>query len=322
MDFVILDKTGKEKGYLPAGSEMDFEIGTDKSDMQLVVEPKVIEHGDFVVCYGTGYGAVMEESVIRSDTHTETWYGYGFRKLLDQIIIEPDQGQDYRVVSGDPNAILRSLLSTKLGGFFSIPDTDAGAQVKAYQFARYCTALTGLTAMLDTISYKLSIVIEEPFKVVLSAVPVVRYTPESDFSEDTASVTISIDEDGRGINHLICLGKGDLKDRQVIHLYAWPDGSAKTEAYYTGFKERTATYDYSSVESLDELKKQGAQKLTELMSKTSVTLTVSGADLEIGDMVTARLYKSDRYAQATITGKIIKIEKDGRVSIDYRTGGE
>ena len=62
-------------------------------------------------------------------------------------------------------------------------------------------------------------------------------------------------EKRNGVNHLICLGEGELKDRVVKHLYVQKDGSIGEEQYYTGIEEITETYDYNSTEAAELVEK-------------------------------------------------------------------
>lgn len=323
--FLICDSEGHEKCWLPDTAELDFEIGGDSSDVQLTIEEGIVENGDFLICPGTEYGAVLEELQFETGSNVETWLGNSFRKLLDQVIICPDPGQDYKVVTGDANSVLQSLLSGKLGNFFQVQSTEAGLTVRQYQFQRYCTALVGLTDMLSAIKAKLKITIESgppngPFSVVLKAVPVVNWSDTYEWSEDS-KLTVSVSENRRGINHLICLGQGELKDRQILHLYRWPDGSVKDKPYYQGFAERQEVYDYSSADSLDELRKGGIQRLQEIGNSLSASVQVGDVELDIGDIVSARSYKKGISVQVPIVSKLIKIQ-DGKMTVEYQTEGE
>ena len=85
-----------------------------------------------------------------------------------------------------------------------------------------------------------------------------------EYSQDN-KVSFLTKDVGNGINHLICLGKGELKDREVLHLYADTSGNISESQSLFGEEERAATYDYGSVESTEELRKGGEERLRELM---------------------------------------------------------
>ena len=83
--------------------------------------------------------------------------------------------------------------------------------------------------------------------VRLAAVPIVDWSDQLEYGQDNR-VDFTTRDNQRGINHLICLGRGELADRLVIHLYLQPDGSIVDTIYYTGVEERTAVFDFSSAE--------------------------------------------------------------------------
>lgn len=317
MEFFILDKTGKELGFLPDSAQIDMELGSDNGDMELTIQQGFIQPGYFVIAYGGEYGAVMEECTETTGSNFEVWRGNTFRKLLEQIVICPDEGQDYKVVMGDANRIISGLLKNQMGNFFKVESHLSGIYVKKWQFARYCTFLEGVDAMLSSVGARLEVKITDPFRVVVSAVPVVNYSDSVEFSEDWHAI-VELTTSRRGINHLICLGKGELKDRTVLHLYAWPDGSVKKEPYFKGFLERSEVYDSSNADEA-ELVTNGTKRLKERMSTDTVSVSVSDVELSIGDIVSGRSYKTGRLIQAPVESKVVKLNDSG-FSIEYKLG--
>ena len=168
--------------------------------------------------------------------------------------------------------------------------------------------------------------------VRLSAVPIHDYSDELEYSKDgtLSFLSFSFERFKGGINHLICLGKGNLKDRLVIHLYVKEDGTIGNTKYYRGADERTSVYDYSSCESAEELQEKGIERLKELMSYTNMDMdlfnkSLSGMrgnaeDISIGDIVGGRDWDTGIYLSKRITRKIVAV-KDGRESIEYKVGG-
>lgn len=316
MDWIICDSQGMEKARMPTDTDLDFEIGGDsQGDVCITTTSSLFEIGDYLICPGTEYGARLLEMEITTNTKERKFYGDSFRKMLSQIVIQPPSGEDYRIVSGNACQIMKSLLGP-LTAFFETGTSEAS--VPTYQFARYVTALDGFAAMLKTIGAKIQITIQEgaanaPFSVVLDAVPIVDLSKEIEFSEDSPTVA-TLTDNRRGINHLICLGRGELKDRQVVHLYVWPDGSIVQRQYYTGLDERQQVYDNTSAESLDDLIKGGTDKLKELQSKQSLSVSVSDLDLSIGDIIGGRSYEYGFFIAKPIVGKVIQVQ-DGKTTI-------
>lgn len=130
------------------------------------------------------------------------------------------------------------------------------------------------------------------------------------------------DENYRGINHLICLGKGELKDRKVIDLYVQEDGSIeKDRQHYKGIEEIAEIYDYSNAEE-DELYKKGIEKLKNEMNSSEFKAEVDEVeeDWPIGDSISGRDYISGIEVSQPIIEKNCTV-KDGEIEIEYKIGG-
>ena len=176
MEFIICDADRMEIMMLPETAEIDFDIG-DTNDVQITCSKSLLDFGMYVICPGTEYGALLEETSSTTSESTEKWLGNAFRHFLQELIIEPPPGEDYRVVSGDAHDILHSLLDGAFDSMFIIPSEESGIYISSYQFDRYTDALTGIQKMLNQASARIQIEIlqggtNEPFSVQLSAVPV------------------------------------------------------------------------------------------------------------------------------------------------------
>ena len=325
MEFIICNADKMELGRLPDPVSVDFDIG-DTNDVEITCERGLLNFGMYLICPGTEYGALIEEMDSWTNDAEEKWTGNAFRRFLQEFIIEPPAGQDYKIVSGDAHDVMWQVLNGAFNGLFTVPEEVSGIDVGTYQFDRYTDALSGFTKMLLRKNARINIEIKqggsnEPFSIVLSAVPIRNLSSEIEYSQDS-KIAINLKESRRGINHLICLGKGELKDRQVVHLYAQLDGSiSQTRKYYTGLQERTAVYDYNNAESLEDLIEKGTEQLQDLMNTKSMGMTVQDVDLQIGDIIAGRNYETGLYMQKPVVQKIVKLE-DSTVSIEYKVEGE
>lgn len=325
MEFIICNADKMELGRLPDSVSVDFDIG-DTNDVELTCERGLLDFGMYLICPGTEYGALIEETDSWTNDSEEKWTGNAFRRFLQEYIIEPPAGQDYRTVSGDAHDVMRQVLNGAFSGLFTVPEEASSIDVGTYQFDRYTDALSGFTKMLQRKNARVNIEIKQggpngAFSVVLSAAPIQNLSSEIEYSQDS-KIAINLKESRRGINHLICLGRGELKDRQVVHLYAQPDGSiSQTGKYYTGLQERTAVYDYNNAENLEDLIEKGMEQLRDLMNTKSMGMTVQDVDLQIGDVIAGRNYETGLYMQKPVVQKIVKLE-DNTVNIEYKVEGE
>lgn len=298
----------------------DFEITMTRND----VKKYGVDIGFYFFVQDTEYGGIIEEIETNTSEDEMILRGYTWRGLLERIIIEPSKGQAYLTVSGDANDILRELLNTGAGLLFEVLEEKSGICVNNYKI-RYVDALGAITKMLEQKDARLDIkVIEgepnEIFKILIKAVKVTNHEKELQYDGDD-NVNVNIRDCRSGINHLICLGTGEMADRTVIHLYAQLDGSISQKQYYKGVQERTAVYEYTSAESDEELIKGASNRLKELMNYKSADMTVTDIDLDIGDIVSARDREAGIVLSKSVVGKILRYS-DGEESIEYKLKGE
>lgn len=311
-------------------ADIDFAAGSDENDYEIKIRrdrwDKRYTYGNIFYIKNTEFGGIISRKKINTAEDTISLYGRTWRGKLDKKIIRPPAGQDYRKVSGELNAVLNTLVTEQFNDYFVVSQNDTGVIVTNYQFDRYCTLSAGIVKMLKSVGYKLHIEYiqqerGQPGYVELSAVPIVDYSEQIELSQDSR-LNFTFDETKNGVNHLICLGKGELQDRQVIDLYVGRNGSIGKTQYYTGIQEVAETYEDTSAES-DELEERGREKLQELMNSTKFSMDVEslGMEVEIGDIIGGRDYVTGMYAAKPIEKKIYKVS-GGTVSIEYEIEGD
>lgn len=329
MELIIADENGKELGYWNAEKNLDLDLG-DTNDFEIRLDlinwdSSHLNYGTLIYIPGTEYGGIVGDIQTLTKSNSVVIRGDTWRGLMTKKIIEPPAGKDYLVLSGELNAIIRQLVGSQFGGLFSISSINTGVNLTNYQFERHCTLLYGIEKMLASVGHRIAIQYiqgdyAEPGYVELQAVPVQNYADTTEFSQD-CKVHFTVRDYRRGINHLICLGKGELKDRTVLHLYVQKDGSIGKSKYYTGLDERVAIYDYSSVEDIKQLEEDGNKRLKELMNYKECEVTVDDVSLEIGDIVSGRDYVTGIEVQKPIVGKILKID-GSKETIEYTIKGD
>ena len=326
---ILANASGKELGYLEK-IEADFEAG-GKNDFEIRISVEDwnpnITFGCLLYIQETEFGGFVEE--IESSTHENAIYvrGFTWRGLLTKKIIEPPSDSDYRYESGYVEDITRKLLKEfEIDGFFKVKNNAGDKQVWFHAFNRYATLLDGLERLLYSAGCKLVLKYTKPSPeqgyVELIIEKIKDYSSEMELSQDCA-LDFTANEKRNGVNHLICLGKGELKDRIVKHLYIQQDGSVGETKYYTGLEEITDVYDYSSATE-SELIQEGKKRIRELMnSKTFKPEIKEGIEqeFEIGDIIAGRDYITGITVSKQVIGKIYTY-KDGQEKIDYKIKGD
>lgn len=311
-------------------ADIDIAIGSDENDYEVKIRrdrwDERYAYGNIFYIKNTEFGGIIGRKKANTAEDTISLYGRTWRGMLDKKIIRPPSGQDYRKVSGELNMVLNTIVTEQFGDYFVVSQNDTGVSVTNYQFDRYCTLSAGIVKMLKSVGYKLHIEYiqqesGQPGYVELSAVPIVDYSEQIELSQDSR-LNFTFNETKNGVNHLICLGKGELQDRQVIDLYVGQNGNIGTTQYYTGIQEVTETYEDTSSDS-DELEEKGREKLQELMNSTKFSMDVEslGMEVEIGDIIGGRDYVTGMYAAKPIAKKIYKVS-DGKSSLEYEIEGD
>lgn len=322
MDLIYTNADLVDQGVLQ-DCVLDLAFGADENNFELEVpaEGVTLEAGALLYMEGTEYGGMVDGMRYTSADGVKRYTGRTWHGILNSKVIQPDAGADYYTVSGDANAVLAVVLQRlSLSALFVAADTHSGLSV-SYQFNRYCGGYDGLRAMLESVGGKLRMEVLGTGRVRLSAVPITRYVKENEWDSDR--MTIDATQQWHPVNHLICLGKGDLRERQVVHLYADAKGNLSTNQTSTGLAERVAVYDYSNAESLESLTANGMDKLAEYQAGDSCKASLADSETvyDIGDVVGVCDTVTGLSVETTITKKIVTIS-GGVVTVSYKTGSD
>lgn len=316
---VLAKSTGEELGYL-LFEKGDFEVGRKENSFEVTIqraEYTRIPAGAMIYIPDTEYGGIYR----RLNTNTAQGIinigGLTWRGMMQKKIICPPSGQDYATDSGELNAIVKARVEAAFSGLFVGSAESTGVTASTFQYDRYCTLEAGLTKLLKAYGYRLELSYSQPLKaVVASAVPIVDYSQSIELSSDMRT-DYSMQTQKDGVNHLICLGKGELKNRTVYHWYADAAGNISTTQTQFGADEITEIFDYSGGE-LPDLIQSGRDRLASLINANKFDMTIDASrDIGIGDIVGGRDYLSGMIMTSPITGKIVTLENDFE-SINYK----
>lgn len=297
----------------------DFEVG-DEENSFLITSPRAewerVEENSRIYIPGTEYGGLYKR--LESDTKNNSVAvgGLTWRGMMQKKIISPASGADYATDSGELNQIIGSRVSAQFPGLFVGSSESTGVTIN-YQYARYCTLYDGLKAMLKSVGYRMQIVYDlERKKVVVSAAPIVDYSREIEYSSDmNADYTMIINR--TGINHLVCLGQGELRNRIVEHLYVDARGNISQRQTFFNEDEIAEVYDYAGA-SREDLIQSGIDQLVKEINLNEFRIEIeSEREVQIGDIVGSRDYVTGHTVSAPITTKLVKFE-DGYEKIEYK----
>lgn len=329
MEIIIADPNGMELEQLGNQVGLDFELGST-NDFQFTVsldewDTNKYGFGNRIYIPHTEYGGEIGDIQPNTKQNTVIVTGDTWRGMLSKKIIRPPDGEDYKIISGELNTIIKELMEPVFPGLFFVSEVNTGVTVTNFQFDRYCTLLSGIEKILESVNYRLSIRYMQGDPggggyVEVSAVPIKDYSEESEYNQD-GKINFTCRDYRRGYNHLICLGKGELKDRLVLDLYVQKDGSIGTTKYYVGTDERETIYDFSSEEDQDKLKESGTAKLKELMNYKQFQLDIEDIDLNIGDTVAGCEQITGIYVKKSIIQKILRIS-NGMGTVEYKFKGD
>lgn len=316
MELIYADTIGVEIGFLTDFS-LDLDIGsTNDFEIAMIANEKIMDFGWKIYANSTEYGGIISKIDVDTAPNKIAYSGQTWRGILNNYIISPPSGSDYLTVSGNVSTIISGLISGfGINNLYAVAASTA--TVTDYQFDRYCTLLTGIDKMLKSVDCRLNVVCNNG-AVTLSPVAIHDYSAELEYSQDS-NINFRIQDNRNGVNHLICLGQGDLRDRQVLNLYLLADGTIGTTQYYTGLSERADVFDFPAVESLDELEKFGRERFALLLNSQKMEMTIGDIAVELGDIVGGRERITGIYMKKPITQKIVKGDAYS-IKISYKVG--
>lgn len=304
-DLIYTNKNGREMGVLP-WAEGDFTIGESNSFELKIPTDIGLEQDCFLMIEGSEYGGIIDGIDIDTTASYTTVSGRTWHGLLEESVICPDSGSDYYVVSGDLNVVIGQILARQDLTEHMMADQNAsGYNVSNYQIY-YSDAYTAIRDMLKSVGCKLNIAYSgDKRKAILSAVPRGEYI---DDGIDGDRVNFQI-KTTRPVNHLVCLGKGELKDRTRVDVYADKDGNVSQTQTLFGVQHKGEIYELSSTED-DKLLEDATSKLEDYQSdlNSCALKDVDGSKYDIDDIVGGRSTKHNVSATTTIAKKIATVQ--------------
>ena len=326
IELIHADSEMRELRQIIFFTRFDAELSLDDSgdntwmlelpDSLWSVEP-VLE-GHYIYICGTEWGGPVERVSHICDDGVVRLYGTCWRGLLARRVICPPSGQTHRSISSvEANEAVAALLGQWGNELFTVSDEDCGLICSAE--LRYRTLFDSAEMLLGDAGI-LAITFDAGH-AVLRCLPVRDLSEQIELSQDY-DARITSDRSVRRYNHIIALGGGEMLERTVIELYVLPDGTITDdpddEGVPTEAELSTLLYDYSAVESDDELHRSAVRKLREAGAESGMEIELYDYDssLMLGDIVSVRDDLTAMTARLAIRGSVLKVTADS-VSVTH-----
>lgn len=316
MDLMLINTEGEQSGYVK-NFYLDMEVGDGNTFVITVPKGSDLTYGCMIAEAGTEFGGIISSIETNTSDNTVTWGGRTFRGMFEKRIIRPlkEGVDDYRTASGNVATIINAFLAEF--GLNSLFVCDATEYKVTYQFERYVTFLHGMNRMLETIGCIPTFQYDDKDNMVHIIVKEsTDYSDNVELSNDY-KIKIKFNADKGAVNHLVCLGTGELHNRVVIDLYVDAEGKISQTQTFTGLDEVVEVYENTACET-DELMSYGKQQLKDIVRQAAeFTIDdIEDMELEVGDIVGAREYTTGINFKHTIIRKIIRGYEDKK-TIEY-----
>lgn len=327
-ELIVADRNGVEIGFVRENIELDLDIGKT-NDFEIRIDMNVWEREKFwyenrLYVNGTEYGGIIQDLEVITKTNEIVFRGDTWRGMLTRKVVEPPSGQNNLILNGELNQVIRGLVENRYEGLIVVDNVDSGIEVKNWSVDRYVTLYDALIKLVTAYNHRLQIAYQRsdgsaPGAVHVEAVPVRDWSGELEYSQDQR-LHFDIRDCRTGINHLVCAGTGQNEERIVIHLYVQKDGSISEKQYYKGLQEKAAVYEFTSADRASLLD-YGTKQLQSLQNYKKLNLSISNADLELGDIVGGRERITGTILNKPVIQKILKVSKK-RATINYEIKGD
>ncbi len=300
MDLIAIDENRKER-FVLTNLNADFAVGDENTfniSLPIIFFEKM-KNIKFLSFEKTEFGGQIDSYKIDTTSDIVNYSGRCWRKIIDEKIIVPPEGQDYLVVSGKITTIMQqALVDAGLSDMFEVQNFS-NKTISNFKFNRYCTLLEGFSAIVSQIDCVIKFQYQNG-KVLISAekLKVIEMF-------DNYDCRFEIEKSKSQINHLICLGSGELANRQVLNLFLDENKNIVEKQFYFGEDERTQIYDYPNAEDIESLKSSAIERFKALLKDENIGMTLNDVDLEIGQYVVAIEHLTNTNVKKRISKKIL-----------------
>lgn len=322
MDVIYTDNALNDVGILQ-GYSLDVDVAENRDfEIKVPIDHVGLTVGGYVYINGQEYGGRIDKIKVDTNAKEIIFSGRDWRGILASKIVCPPDGEDYRILNGSWRPLMQGIFDEYgLSNIFLAEDASPDLAVSNWKVDRYVTVLDMINKLLDQNGYRINLYWSgKDGKVRVGALPIRDLTDSVQYETDD-HVGLVVEDNRGGVNHLICLGQGDLAAREVVHLYCTATGGiTENEQYYTGPDEIVDVFEDTSAEDRASLKEGGFNRLKELKNSKAFSATVDDYDVQIGDIVGGVERVTGMRVAAPVTNIIFKISGTGETSIEYKVG--
>lgn len=317
MDLIYCNENGEDLGVL-RNFQLDFAFGNSENDFLLTLNLNEFTLKKDYVIYieNSEIWGIIDGFKLNTKSNKISYYGRTWQGVLNSKVLEPTPNKDYLTYSGEIHNLLKVVINRfRLSRFFEVSENHRTFNFSNYKMDRYVYIYNGINKMLKSKNLKFKTLFQNG-KVVLEVVDAVDYSNDE---FDSSQVNFSVELKENIPNHIIALGKGELKDRVVKHIYYDENKKQIESQKFFGEKEIIYIYDYANAESEEELIK-GANEYMKKLKDSDIKITLNEEKLyDINDKISARETTTNTYIEKYIVKKIIKMtEKE--IKINYEVG--
>ena len=268
-----------------------------------------VETGHYIYIDGSEWGGPVERVRHISSEGQIKVSGTCWRGLLDRRVISPAPGNTHYILEEtEANGAIARLMDGWRDDLFAVSGEDSGLLCSGS--LRYDPLLKYFDDMLGEAGGRLSAVFSGG-KVLLSAVLSRDMSDEVELSQEY-NARLKTDSSARVCNHIIALGRGEMLDRQVVELWLLPDGTVSSDPPEEDFPVSTLLYDYSAVESPEELKRSARSALLSHAGRNTMEISMTDrVGLELTDTAAVRDTLTGMTALLRVTGQELTINSSG-----------
>lgn len=248
----VINNTIVDKGII-ANYTLDLSFGENENDFVLKCPESVTRLYPDMVVYidGTEYGGVIDSVAIDTETRMFTYSGRTWHGILENKTVYPYKNSDHMVLTGEANYVIGILLERlslvpssrnelyvqPQGAFLTASPEDSGIYIDGYVVSNGTGVYESGYSLLRNMLYQYK---AKPIIIngVVKAVNYNDYTIGNAWLYD--SQQFRAQRNYNSVNHIHCLGAGELSKRYTIDLYLNESG----QVLPYGHDERIYDSDY------------------------------------------------------------------------------